>query len=167
MRTLPTFLFTTILCLSQTPVGLPNAQPPRTQQPAPIPNLSQRPSGSSLGMIRVGAADNNIWFGWRVGIATAAFRGLTVSEALAKADRLAVTGVEASNEQTLSPEIPKKLDFRLQTGERAALVRRLRELNQQIFSYHIENLGADETSQRKVFEFVKAINVGMIVTRLE
>ena len=41
-----------------------------------IPNLSLRPTGSSLGTIRVGAADNNIWFGWHVAVPAADFKQL-------------------------------------------------------------------------------------------
>ena len=134
------------------------------RQPAPVPNLSQRPNGSSLGMIRMGAADNNIWFGWRVAIPSNSFRKLTLSETLAKADVLPVSGVEAYSDQILSPEVPKKVDYRLQAGERAGLVRRLRELNQQIFAYNTPDLGPDEASRRKVFDFAKAVNIPMIVT---
>jgi len=129
-----------------------------------IPNLSLRPTGSSLGTIRVGAADQKFWFGWHVAIPSAAFRQLTLSEALAKSDTLVVTGVEASSTQRISPEIPKPLDDRLQAGERAAMVRRLKELNQQIFAYRIENLGGDEAARRQVFEFAKALNIPLIVT---
>src|SRR5215475_4553288 len=70
-----------------------------------VASLSKRPSGSSLGTIRVGAADNNIWFGWRVGIPTAAFKQLTWSEALTKADTLGVASIEVSSTQRVSPEI--------------------------------------------------------------
>ena len=171
MRTLLVFLSSTLISLCQTPAGgqpSRNTQSQRAPQNAPpVPNLSLRPSGSSLGTIRVGAADNNIWFGWRVGVPSSAFHRLTLSEALAKADTLPVTGVEASSEQVLSPEIPKKVDYRLQSGEREALHRRLRELNQQIFAYHIDNLGAEPSTQRKVFEFVKAIQSPLLVTSLE
>jgi hypothetical protein len=45
------------------------AQQPRVRPlPEQIPSLSMRPTGSSLGTIRVGAADRNIWFDWRVGV---------------------------------------------------------------------------------------------------
>jgi type 1 glutamine amidotransferase/sugar phosphate isomerase/epimerase len=128
-----------------------------------IPNLSLRPTGASLGTIRVGAADNNIWFGWHVGIATADFKQLTFAEAIVKSDLLGVTGVEASSSQRIAPEIPKNLDSRLQQGERAAVVRRLREYNQTIFAYRVDNIGSDESSERQVFEFAKAINSPMIV----
>jgi hypothetical protein len=129
-----------------------------------IPNLSLRPTGSSLGTIRVGAADKNIWFGWNVAIPAAAFHQLTLSEALAKSDTLVVTGVEALSTQRVSPEVPKPLDARLQTGERAAVLYLLHELKQDIFAYRIENLGADEAARRKVFEFAKALNIPLIVT---
>ncbi|HTS28998.1 MAG TPA: ThuA domain-containing protein [Bryobacteraceae bacterium] len=129
-----------------------------------IPNLSQRPTGASLGTIRVGAADNNIWFGWHIGINTADFKQLTFADAIVKSDLLGVTGVEASNSQRIAPEIPKNLDYHLQQGERAAVVRKLREYNQAIFAYRVDNIGADEGSQRPIFEFAKAINAPMIVT---
>src|ERR1700722_13860765 len=104
------------------------------QAPA-IPNLSLRPTGARFGTIRVGAANKNIWFGWNIAVPAAAFHGLTLSDALAKSDTLVVTGVEALSTQRISPEIPKPLDDRLQPGERAAVVYRLRELKQEIFAY--------------------------------
>src|SRR5438067_1963811 len=127
--------------------------------PPAVPNLSHRPSGASLGTIRVGAADNNIWFGWHVGIPAAAFKQLTWSEAIEKADTLGVTGVEASSTQKLSAEVPKPLDYNLQAGERAAVLRRLKELNQTILAYRVDNIGSDEASRRKVFELAKALAI--------
>ena len=62
-------------------------------------------------------------------------------------------------------EIPKKLDYRLQPGERNAVNYRLRELNQQILAYRVEDLGSDEGTRRKVLEFAKAINAPLIVTK--
>jgi type 1 glutamine amidotransferase/sugar phosphate isomerase/epimerase len=138
------------------------AQPPGQQ---PVASISQRPNGTSLGTIRVGAADNNMWFGWRVAVPSTAIKGLTFSEALVRADGhpIAVTSVEASSAQITSFEVPKPLDHRLQPGERGAVVYRLRELNQQILSYRIDRLGADEAARRQVFELVKSLNVPLIV----
>src|SRR5690349_381446 len=129
-----------------------------------IPNLSQRPSGSSLGTIRVGAADNTIWFGWRVAIPAAEFKQTTFSDALPKSDTLGVTGIEMNNTQRTAFEVPKPFDYRLQAGERNAVVRKLREYNQTIHAYKIENIG-DAATQRKYFEFAKAVNVPLIVTK--
>jgi type 1 glutamine amidotransferase len=140
------------------------AQQPRVRPlPEQIPSISQRPTGSSLGTIRVGASDNNIWFGWRVGVPAATLRPLTLSEALPKYDLASVASVEASSTQIVSAEIPKKLDYRLQPGERNAVVYRLRELNEQILAYRVDALGSDAATRRKVFEFAKAINAPTII----
>ena len=126
--------------------------------PEQIPSISMRPTGSSLGTIRVGAADKNIWFDWRVGVPGAAIKSLTLSEMLPKVDVLSVASVEASSTQIVSPEIPKKLDYRLQPGERNAVVYRFKELGEQVLAYRVDSIGADEATRRKVFEFAKAIN---------
>jgi type 1 glutamine amidotransferase/sugar phosphate isomerase/epimerase len=161
----------TLVCFGQqTPpagqgAGGQGARGAATQQAAPpVPSISQRPNGSSLGTIRIGAADNNQWFGWRVAMPAASIKGLTFSEALARADVLAVASVEASSTQITSPEVPKPLDHRLQTGERNAITYRMRELGQQILAYRVDNIGADEVTRRKVFEFAKAMNIPTIMT---
>jgi type 1 glutamine amidotransferase/sugar phosphate isomerase/epimerase len=137
----------------------------QAQNPPPVPSISQRPTGSSLGTIRGGAQDNNIWFGWRVGMPSAAIRGLTLSEALAKSDAMSVTSVEASSTQLTSPEVPKPLDARLRPGERNAVVYRLRELNQQVLAYRADSLGrAAGGDARTLFELAKAIGAPLIVT---
>ena len=141
-----------------------SAQQPRVRPlPEQIPSISMRPTGSSLGTIRVGAADRNIWFDWRVGVPGTAIKSLTLSEMLPKIDVLAVTSVEASSSQTVAPEIPKKLDYRLQPGERNAVVYRLKELGEQMLAYRVETVGADVATRRKVFEFAKAIGAPILV----
>jgi sugar phosphate isomerase/epimerase/type 1 glutamine amidotransferase len=137
-------------------------QAPPQQQ---VPSISQRPTGASLGTIRVGAADDNIWFGWRVAVPSTAIAGLTFSAALARVDVLSVTSVEAVSTQITAAEVPKPLDPRLQAGERNAVVYRLRELNQQVLAYRADDLGADAASRRRVFELAKAINAPLIVTQ--
>jgi type 1 glutamine amidotransferase/sugar phosphate isomerase/epimerase len=137
----------------------------QAQTPPQVPSISQRPTGSSLGTIRGGAQDNNIWFGWRVGMPSAAIKGLTFSEVLTKSDVMSVTSVEASSAQLTSVEVPKPLDARLRQGERNAVVYRLRELNQQVLAYRADTLAAaSEADARRVFEFAKAINAPLIVT---
>jgi type 1 glutamine amidotransferase/sugar phosphate isomerase/epimerase len=146
------------------------AAPP--QAPPPVPSISQRPTGSSLGMIRVGASDTNIWFGWRVGMPFAAIKGSTFSELLAKADAypISLPSVVASSTQIVSAEVPKPLDYRLQPGERNAVVYNLRELNEQVMAYHTADIGpgnGDASARRKVFELAKALNAPLIVTAAE
>lgn len=127
-------------------------------------SASVRPTGSSLGTIRLGAADGKIWFGWRVGIPAAAFKELTFSEAAAKADALGLGSIEGFDTQKVSPEVPKALSFELQSGERRAVEYRLRELNLHMPAYHVSRLGADADSRRKLFEFARDLGVDTIVT---
>src|SRR5260221_94518 len=122
-----------------------------------VPSISKRPTGSSLGMIRAGAQDNNIWFGWRVAMPTNAIKGMTFSEVVAKADAMAVPTVEVSSTQQVAFEIPKPFDYRLQPGERNAVNYRLRELAEGVAVYRVDSLPADEATRRKVFEFAKGL----------
>lgn len=132
--------------------------------PPPVPSVSKRPNGGGLATIRMGAPDNNMWFGWRVAAPTAALRGTTFSDALAKADVWPVASVEASSTQITSYEVPKPLDQRLQTNERAAVVYRLREIAESIAAYRVDNIAADGAMRRRVFEFAKSINAPLIIT---
>jgi len=135
--------------------------------PAQIASISQRPTGSSLGTIRVGAADKNIWFDWRVGVPASALRNMTFSDALPRYDLASVASVELSSAQIVSAEIPKKMDYRLQPGERNAVVYRLKELNEQVLAYRADALPADATTRRKVFEFAKAIGAPIIIVNAD
>ena len=134
------------------------------QQAPQVPSVSKRPNGGGLATIRMGAPDNTMWFGWRVAAPMASLKGMTFSEALARADVWPVASVEASSSQITSFEVPKPLDQRLQANERAAVVYRLRELSESIAAYRVDNLGADSASRRRVFEFAKAINAPLIIT---
>ena len=138
------------------------AAPAQAQAPQ-VPSISQRPQGGGLILIRAGAQDNNLWFGWRVALGVAAVKPLTLSEALAMADVLGVPNVDASSTDLVSPEVPKLLDSRLQKGERNAITYRLRELNEQVAVYRVASLGSDEASRRKTFELAKALNAPTIV----
>ena len=129
-----------------------------------VPSVSKRPNGGGLATIRMGAPDNTMWFGWRVSAPMASLKGLTFSDALAKADVWPVASVEASSTQITSFEVPKPLDQRLQANERAAVVYRLREIAESIAAYRVDNLGADAAARRRVFEFAKAINAPLIIT---
>jgi hypothetical protein len=132
-------------------------------RPAVPGSASVRPTGSSLGTIRLGGQDEKIWFGWRVGIPSAVFKQLSFSEAAAKADALGLGSIEGFDTQTVSPEVPKNLDYNLMPGERTAVGNRLIELNLKMYAYHVANFPADEDARRKLFEFAKSIGVAVIV----
>jgi uncharacterized protein len=132
-----------------------------------VPSVSKRPNGGGLATIRMGAPDTNMWFGWRVAAPTAALKGMTFSDALAKADVWPVASVEASSTQITSYEVPKPLDQRLQTNERTAVVYRLREIAESIAAYRVDNVGADAATRRRMFEFAKSINAPLIITSVD
>ena len=92
------------------------------------------------------------------------FKGLTFSEVLPKADLLGVASVEVSSSQRVSFEVPKNFDYRLQTGERGAISIRLRELNEQILAYRVDDMPSDEATRRQVFELAKAVSAPLIIT---
>ncbi len=134
------------------------------QQAPPVPSVSRRPNGGGLATIRMGAGDNNMWFGWRVAAPMASLKGMTFSDALVKADLWPVASIEASSTQSTSFEVPKPLDHRLQANERAAVVYRLREIAESIMAYRVDSIGGDAATRRRVFEFAKAINVPLVIT---
>src|SRR5437763_630573 len=89
--------------------------------------------------------------GWRTGLGAASFPKLTFFDAAARIDDRNVAYVVGSSDQTVSAEIPKKLDYHLAPGELAAVRERLRALSLQMPVYFTPTIGAD----RKLFEFAK------------
>ena len=101
--------------------------------------------------------------GWKVGIPASEFRDLTFSEAAARVDALGLANIAGSNVQKFSLEIPKALDYKLAPGEVEAVRDRLRALNMRMPTYFTADLGADDATSRKIFEFAKALGVETIV----
>ncbi len=128
----------------------------------PAGSASVKKNGASLGTIRLGAS-NDLWFTWRVGVASDAFSKLTFVEAAARADALGLGSILGVNTQQAAYEIPKKLDWRLTAGERAAIVARLRELNVRMSAYRVDAMPAADSDRRKLFEFAKAMAAEWIV----
>jgi type 1 glutamine amidotransferase len=87
---------------------------------------------------------------------------MTFVEAAAKADALGLGSIAGFSNQRAAAEIPKPLDFRLQQGERQAILYRLRELNIRMPLYHAESVPSDPESKRKLFEFAKEMGVHTI-----
>jgi len=102
--------------------------------------------------------------GWRVGVATSSFPGLSFSEAAGKADALGVANIQGSSAQKLSAEIPKNLDYHLAPGELIAVRDRLRVLNLRMPTYLVPTIGPDENAARRLFEFAKTLGIETIVS---
>jgi type 1 glutamine amidotransferase len=130
-------------------------------QAPPVASLSQRPLGG-LSSIRLGGS-GDMWFNWSVGVPAQAFRQMTWSESLVKIDLLSVDSHEVSSGQKAALEVPKPMDHRLQRGERNAVLHRLREMNQRIGAYRVDDFPADAAARRSVLQFAKDVNAGMVI----
>ncbi|MCC6862922.1 MAG: HEAT repeat domain-containing protein [Bryobacterales bacterium] len=102
--------------------------------------------------------------GWKVGIDARHLPQLTFWEAAAKADALGVGNIAVSSSQTLSPEIPKKVDCNLAPGEINAVKERLRLLNLKMPVYFADVGGAGQSGLRELFSFARELGVETIVT---
>jgi type 1 glutamine amidotransferase len=99
---------------------------------------------------------------WKVGGTASAFAGLTFVEAIVRVDKSELAFIEGSDQQWVSPENRKNLDYRLTPAEVNVVTDRLRRFGLQMPAYHIEGFG-DEAASRKVFEFAKSLGVERIV----
>jgi len=86
--------------------------------------------------------------------------GLTFLEAVVRADAAVVDLVEGSNTQKVSPHVQKNLDHNLTADEIATIRSRMGTVK--LLTYRVNALG-DMSSQRKIFEFSKAMGVDTIV----
>ena len=68
-----------------------------------------------------------------------------------------------SSAQDFSPEIPKRLDYRLTPNELTAATDRLRDTSMRMPAYFAPAISADASDARKLFEFAKTLGVETIV----
>jgi sugar phosphate isomerase/epimerase/type 1 glutamine amidotransferase len=101
---------------------------------------------------------------WKLGIPSTAFQGLTFGEAVARVDPIGLSWIEGFDTQAVSPEIQKNLDYNLSPQEIAAARKKLREFNLQMTVYHVADLGRDDATRRKVFQFAKDMGAGIIIS---
>ena len=104
--------------------------------------------------------------GWSVGIPANIFRQLSFSEAAAMADALGLGSIEGFSTQSVSPVIAKNLNYSLAPDEIAAVKSRLNELRLKMAAYHVDSMGPDEATARKVFDFAKSLGAETIVAPL-
>lgn len=108
------------------------------------------------------AADHIL--GWKIGLRSDSFRGLSFAEALEKTDDLSLGNIEAFSNQKFDMEIPKNLDDKLQRDEVRAVTDKLIAMNITATAYHVPELGSDEGSIRSLFGFAKTLKTDVIVT---
>ena len=101
---------------------------------------------------------------WKVGLPGNASGTLTLFETADKALAAELGFIEGYSTQKVSAEIAKNLDSNLSPEELTSIKSKLDGIKIKMPAYHVESLGTDETSDRKTFEFAKALGVETIVT---
>ena len=109
------------------------------------PPDNRRPRGTAVALL-----------GWKAGIRSDAFGAIPFSEAAAKIDAAGVAYVEA---------VSSNLDYTLGADDLAKTKTRLTELGLTVPAYRIESIPADEASRRKLVDFVKVLDIELILTR--
>ncbi len=100
--------------------------------------------------------------GWKVGIPANAFSQLTFLETAEKAEALGVMSIEGFSSQKVSADIAKNLDTNLSPDELTAIKAHLTALHLHMPVYHAGDVGKDESTWSKLFDFAKALGIETI-----
>lgn len=102
--------------------------------------------------------------GWKIGLAASTFPDVNLFTTIEHADSLSLSYLDASSLQKVNLTIPKYVDYNLQPGEISAIQEDLFAFNMPMVAYDVPDIGSDEASIRKLFDFAKAMRVETIVT---
>ncbi len=97
--------------------------------------------------------------GWNFGIAAYSFKDNTLFESIEKVDSLGLAYIGGLNVQTVSADIPKKLDHNLTDTEIRAIRSKLNKHGITMLTYFVFDIPGDEAEARKIFEFGKKLGV--------
>ncbi len=100
---------------------------------------------------------------WRLGMQAWTFRKLTLYETIDQCNKLGVRYLEMYPGQKLSPEQDVKADHNMSDEQIAKLQAKLKGANVIAVSYGVVDMGKDEASARKVFEFAKKMGLDEVV----
>ena len=142
-----------LICISVTVSGqTPGQAPPKvdglggTRTTAQTrPPDSRRPRGTAVALL-----------GWKAGIRSDAFGAIPFVDAAAKIDAAGVAFIEG---------VSTNLDYKLGAQELADIKNRLTELGLRVPAYRVDSIPADEASRRTLLDFVKALEIELILTR--
>ena len=129
---------------TQTPPRVDGGGGARTTAQTRPPD-SRRPRGTAVGLL-----------GWKAGIRSDAFGAIPFADAAAKIDAAGVAFVEGAS---------SNLDYRIGADALAIVKNRLAELGLRVPAYRLESIPADEAGRQKLLEFVKALEIELILTR--
>jgi len=129
---------------AQTPAKIDGTGGARTAKQTRPPD-NRRPRGTAVGLL-----------GWRAGIRSDAFGAIPFLDAAARIDAAGVAFIEA---------VYVNLDYKSSADEIANIKARLTDLGLRVPAYRIDAIPADELSRAKLLEFVKALEIDLILTR--
>ncbi len=138
-------LFSTLaLAQTQTPARVDGGGGSKATAQTRPPD-GRRPRGTAVGLL-----------GWKAGIRSDAFGAIPFAEAAAKIDAAGIAFVEG---------VSTNLDYRLDAKALEEVRTRLAALGLRVPAYRIDAIPADEAGRQKLLEFVKALEVEVILTR--
>ena len=100
---------------------------------------------------------------WRLGMQAWTFRKLSLYETIDQCNKLGVHYIEMYPGQKLSPDNNVKADHNLPDDQIAKLLAKLKASDVKAVSYGVVDLGKDEASATKVFEFAQKMGLDEIV----
>ena len=109
------------------------------------PPDNRRPRGTAVGLL-----------GWKAGIRSDAFGALSFADAAAKVDAAGVAFVEG---------VSTNLDYRIGAQDLASIRSRLADLGLRVPAYRIDTIPADADGRQRLLEFVKALEIELIIAR--
>ncbi|HOQ90798.1 MAG TPA: sugar phosphate isomerase/epimerase, partial [Candidatus Hydrogenedentes bacterium] len=104
--------------------------------------------------------------GWRLGCQAYSFNRFTFYEAVDKTAAVGLKWIEAYPGQRLSKDLPENVvfDHNMNADLQKQVKDYLASKGVQLAAYGVVNLPKDEAESRKVFDFAKAMGIGVIVS---
>jgi len=106
----------------------------------------------------------DVYDGWKLGIQAWSFNRFTLFEAIDKTRSLGLDYIQAYPGQKISPEISDGFGPDLSDPLRKAVKEKLAEANLQVTAFGVTKIASDEAGARKLFEFVKDMGIGTLVS---
>lgn len=105
--------------------------------------------------------------GWHLATKAYTFRAMVLFDAIEVSKTLGVKYFEVNPTQKLSMERPVNTDQTLDAETRALLAKKFEEAGVKPVNFGVVKLTADETADRKIFEYAKALGIETIVSEPE
>lgn len=102
--------------------------------------------------------------GWRLGIEAYTFHKFTLFEAIEKTAQLGLPYMGGLSFQVVSADIPKNFDPNLTDEELQQVRLKLDAAGIRMLTYYIQDIPADETAARRIFDFARKMGIETLMT---